>query len=190
MKTLYSLSLGVAVTGAALLGAASITQAQDADADPKAPVIGNSPIIGKLETCTSITDDAERLACFDREVGALVGATSQGEVKVVETEEISEVRKKLYGYSIPDVGIFASETKDEKEEARRLVSTITKVRQVSSKEWHFWIEEGNAKWRIKSTSVRFRAPKVGDEVEFKPATMGTYWIRVDGRKGVRGNRIG
>ncbi|MEO1490397.1 MAG: hypothetical protein AAFR88_13335, partial [Pseudomonadota bacterium] len=39
-------------------------------------------------------------------------------------------------------------------------------------------------------TVRFRAPKVGDSVEFKPATMGTYWIRVNGRKGVRGNRIG
>ena len=40
------------------------------------------------------------------------------------------------------------------------------------------------------SSVRFRAPKVGDEVEFKPATMGTYWIRLNGRKGARGNRIG
>ncbi len=58
------------------------------------------------------------------------------------------------------------------------------------REWHIWIEEGNAQWQMKGTSVRTRAPKVGDPVEFKPATMGTYWIRVDGRNGVRGNRIG
>ncbi|MEL7218541.1 MAG: hypothetical protein AAGK01_08940 [Pseudomonadota bacterium] len=123
-------------------------------------------------------------------MGAFVGAANEGEVKVVEKEEINKARKKLFGYSVPDAGIFKAQSKEEKEANKRLTSTITKVRQVSSKEWHIWIEEGNARWRMKNNSIRFRAPKVGDTVEFKPATMGTYWIRVNGRKGVRGNRIG
>ncbi len=152
--------------------------------------IGTSPVIDKLESCTQIEDNTERLACFDREVGAFVGATNEGEVRVVDSDQITQARKKLYGYSIPDAGIFEAKTEEEKDQNSRLVSTITRVRQVASKEWHFWIEEGNAKWRIKNNSVRARAPKVGQSVEFKPATMGTYWIRIDGRKGVRGNRIG
>ncbi|MDY7098404.1 MAG: hypothetical protein SXU28_09735, partial [Pseudomonadota bacterium] len=78
----------------------------------------------------------------------------------------------------------------DEEEIKTLTSTITRVRHVGGKEYVFWIEDGNAQWRMKGRTVRFRAPKVGDSVEFKPASMGTYWIRVNGRKGVRGSRIG
>ena len=108
-------------------------------------------------------------------------------VRVVETEEITQARKRLFGFTLPKIGLFSG---DDGEEVETLTSTITRVRQIGAKEYLFWIEEGNAQWRMKSNSIRFRAPKVGDSVEFKPATMGTYWIRVNGRKGVRGNRIG
>lgn len=181
-------SIGVAL-GSFLLGLSG----QSALAQDTAEATGrlaSSPLVSKLETCTTITDDAERLACFDREVGALVGAANQGAVRVVDKEEITEARRKLFGYSVPDAGIFKADNKEEEEAARRLTSKITKVRQVSDKEWYIWIEEGNAQWRLRNDSIRFRAPEVGDTVEFQPATMGTYWIKVNGRKGVRGNRIG
>lgn len=173
----------VALGGAALMAImpASLSAQEDTDG------IGNSPMISKLETCMQIADDAERLACFDREVGELVGATNDGEVRVVETEEITEARRKLFGFSVPDVGLFSGGDDDASD---LLQSTITRVQKVGRNEWHFWIEEGNAKWRMKNNSIRARAPKVSDSVEFKRATLGTYWIRVNGRKGVRGNRIG
>lgn len=177
------------LSGVLALSIPTLAHAQD-NADKDGKLIANSPVIGKLETCTALSDNAERLACFDREVGALVGASKEGDVRVVETEDITNARRKLYGYSLPNVGIFEAATKEEKEEAARLQSVVTKVRQVSSKEWHFWIEEGDARWRVKSNSIRFKAPKVGDEVEFEPASLGTYWIRLNGRKGVRGNRVG
>jgi len=177
------ISLGACVA-IMMLGASPLAAQEKPSSETE---IGTSPIIGKLENCTAITDNDERLACFDREVGALVGASDKGEVKVVETEDITKARRRLFGFLIPKVGLFGD---SDEQEVTDLRSTITKVRQVSSKEWHFWIEEGNAKWRVKSNSIRFRAPKVGDEVEFKPATMNTYWIRLNGRKGARGNRIG
>ncbi|MEM7690532.1 MAG: hypothetical protein AAF291_16070 [Pseudomonadota bacterium] len=183
MKTL-TMFRPLVVAGLASLALTSAASAQDSDE------LASSPLVDKLATCTAITDNAERLACFDREVGAFVGAANEGDVKVVEKEEINKARRKLFGYSVPDAGIFKANSKEEKEASKRLTSTITKVRQVSAKEWHIWIEEGDARWRMKNNSIRFRAPKVGDTVEFKPATMGTYWIRVNGRKGVRGNRVG
>ncbi|MGB3471512.1 MAG: hypothetical protein WBA51_11880, partial [Erythrobacter sp.] len=139
-----------------MLGTSPLT-AQDKRASQ--PEIGNSPIIGKLENCTSIADNTERLACFDREVGALVGASGKGEVKVVQTDDITDARRRLFGFSLPNIGLFGD---SDEEEVKDLRSTVTKVRKVSNNEWHFWIEEGNAKWRVKSTSIRFRAPEVGD----------------------------
>lgn len=180
------------LSAAALLACSAVPAAplaaqNTAQAKQKAGEMSTSPLVSKLETCTTIKDDSARLACFDREVRALVGATNEGEVKVVQTEEIEKARKRLFGFSLPKVGLFGV---DKDEEVKNLTSTITKVRKVGRNEWHFWIEEGNAKWRFKNNSIRARAPKVGQSVEFKPASMGTFWIRIDGRKGVRGNRIG
>lgn len=184
MKTHTIIGLTLACLTASLM---TVSPAVAQEQRQKGTSIQNSPLIGKLETCTAITDNADRLACFDREVGALVGATNEGEVKVVQTEDIAQARRRLFGFSLPNIGLFGDASEDE---ITLLQSTITKVQQVGPKEWHIWIEEGNAQWQMKGTSIRTRAPKVGDPVEFKPATMGTYWIRVDGRNGVRGNRIG
>lgn len=196
MKSARTLPLAGLLGAGALVCAIAPVIAQDSnldsarDSDQAKPALAPSPLVGKLENCTTITDDAERLACFDREVAALVGASSKGSVRIVEQAEITEARKKLYGYQVPDAGIFAAQNDEEREAAKTLVSTITRVRKVGAKEYHIWIAEGDAIWRMKSTSIRFRPPEIGDDVEFKPATMGTYWIRVNGRKGVRGNRIG
>jgi hypothetical protein len=149
--------------------------------------IKSSPLIGKLETCTTITEDDERLACFDREVGALVGATNEGQIKVVQAEDIVQARRSLFGFSLPKLGLFGN---GDKEKIRRLESSITRVQRVSANEWHFWIADGDAQWRIKNMEIGFQPPASGDKVEFKPASMGTYWIRINGRTGVRGTRIG
>lgn len=176
-------TLRIAV-GALAIAAAAPAIAQSA---PGAEAIESSPILGKLENCITISDDAERLACFDREVGVLVGATTTGEVKVIDAESIKQARRGLFGFRLPKIGLFGG---GDEEEVKILESTVTKVRQVAPNEWHFWIAEGNALWRIKNSKMGFRPPEVNDEVEFKPASMGTYWIRIDGRTGVRGERIG
>lgn len=150
----------------------------------------NSALIGKIAECTKITDTAARLACFDREAGALVSAANSGEIKIVEQDSIRKARRELFGYTVPNAGLFKTDGRDDTKESRRLSSTITKVRRVSSIEWHIWIEEGNARWRLKSDAAGFREPKVGEPVEFKPAAMGTFWVKVNGRTRVRGKRIG
>ncbi|KPP89777.1 hypothetical protein [Erythrobacter sp. HL-111] len=177
----------LAVLAAALLAAplASL-HAQD---EPRArDRIADSPLVGTLAACREIAEDAERLACFDRAAGALVDAAEGGEVKVVETEEITEARRALFGFSVPRGGILAVD-EDEEEEADRLVSTVARVQQAGRNEWFIWIADGGAMWRLKSNSIRFRAPEVGDTVEFKPAAMGTFWVSFNGRKGVRGSRV-
>lgn len=150
--------------------------------------LGTSPIVAKLEACTEIADDAARLACYDQEVAALVGASDQGDVRVIDAETIKQARRGLFGFRLPRIGLFGG---DDAEEADGLFqSTVTRVRNVAPGEWHFWIEDGDAQWRIKNPAVGFRPPAIGDKVEFKPASMGTFWVRINGRTGVRGNRIG
>ncbi len=110
MKTqtaLFTRPIGLAAIaagfGATMLAISPVGAQNQPD---QAAAIGNSPLIGKLETCTAIVDNIERLACFDREVGALVGAANEGDVKVVQTEDITQARRRLFGFSLPKVGLF------------------------------------------------------------------------------------
>lgn len=116
----------------------------------------------------------------------LLQATDEGTVKIIDSVEIDQTRRRLFGFTLPKVPIFSG---DDGAELDLLESTITSVRGVGRGIWHLRIAEGNTLWRVESNSVSMRAPKVGDTVIFKSATVGTYFVRISGRKGVRGSRI-
>ncbi len=183
MITKYFFTTAVCgIAAAAFVTVPANAQAQsEAAANP-----GNDPFISQLERCRILPKDSDRLTCFDEEVSALISAANAGEVKIVQAQDITKARQRLFGFSLPKIGLFGS---GDEEEFTTLESTITKVRQLANNEWAISIEEGDAVWQMKSTVIHTKAPAVGDPVEFKPAAMGTYWIRVAGRKGIRGSRI-
>ena len=42
---------------------------------------------------------------------------------------------------------------------------------------------------MSNVPMRLRPPRVGDEVVFKKAALGSYFIRIAGQTGVKGRRI-
>lgn len=169
---LASISLGFTATG---------VSAQNTEN----PDFATSPLLETLAQCRSIDDDGARLQCFDREVGALVTASNEGEVRIVGAEEVKQTRRGLFGFALPKLTIFSGDD----EELATLTSTVTRVQSLGNSEWYFWIEDGDAKWQIKRDQARNFAPKVGDTVELEKASLGTYWVRVNGRRAMRGIRV-
>ncbi|MCJ1962488.1 hypothetical protein MTR65_17480, partial [Novosphingobium sp. 2637] len=53
-----------------------------------------------LAQCRALTDDAARLACFDRESAALLAASDTGAVAIVDEDEARQVRRSLYGFAV------------------------------------------------------------------------------------------
>lgn len=144
----------------------------------------------KLAACQAITDNADRLACYDREAATLVTSATQGEVKVVDKEEARTVRKSLFGFQLPQIGLFdGKKDADEAKIDEVLDSTITKVEQTPRGYWRITITEG-AIWETNEAPTRLRTPKVGNKVQFEKASLGSYWIRIDGQLGVKGRRVG
>lgn len=91
-------------TAAAFAGAVALhapASAQDAPANPLAAVIA----------CGQITDDAERLACFDREVATIESATQTGELVAVDRAAVREIERDAFGFnlpSLPRISLFRS----------------------------------------------------------------------------------
>ena len=72
--------------------------------------------------CRTITDKAERLACFDRSVGTLATAQQNKELYVADKEAMREARKGLFGFNLPNLKIFSDD--DMEKDVNSIESTI------------------------------------------------------------------
>lgn len=138
-----------------------------------------------LRDCRAIATAEDRLACFDREVGEILAATDSGEVQVVDREAIRETRRGLFGFSLPKLGVFGS---NDDEELDLMETEITGVRRLRGDAYIIKVAAGST-WQINDAPMRLRPPRVGDPVVLKKASLGSYFIRIDGQLGVKGRRI-
>lgn len=150
-----------------------------------------SAYVTALRDCQGKTDPAERLACYDTAVAAMVAASSEGEVRVVERAEVREARRKLFGLAIPDLGIFGGRgdkpDAEEAEEFTTLNTTITGVRTGSGT--YILVTAEGALWQLDEVPPRLMKPKVGQTLEIKKGALSSYFLRIDGQKGVKGRRV-
>jgi len=142
-------------------------------------------LLAELQSCREIVDPAARLTCFDRASATLVAARDSGEVRVVDREEVQETRRGLFGFTLPQLGVFGA---GDDEELDTLESTITGVSRVGRNGYRIQIEEGSV-WQIESAPSRLRTPRPGDAIVLKKASLNSFFIRIAGQIGVKGRRV-
>jgi hypothetical protein len=151
-----------------------------------------SSYVAALRACQGKTDPTERLACYDAAVGSIVSASSEGEVTVVDREDVRKTRRKLFGFALPDLGIFGgkSDKEDPKqaEESTALQTTIAGVRSSSEGSFIITTEEG-AEWQLSEVPARLLRPRVGQPLEIRAGALSSYFLRINGQKGVKGRRV-
>jgi hypothetical protein len=165
----------------ALLAAAAPASAQSARTEPA------DKRIETLRQCRAIAEPAARLACFDGAAADLVAAADRGEVRVMDKAAVEKTKRRLFGFAFPDLGLFGDD--DDEPEMDMLETTIATVSARGTGTWLFTTPEGGT-WEIRNAPLGFRDPRVGDKVVFKRAALGSYFIRINDRIGVKGRRIG
>jgi hypothetical protein len=151
--------------------------------EPKAASRTAEPL-RPLEACRAIADAGERLACFDAAASRLNDAVARKEVVVMDQQEIKETRRSLFGFSLPRLPLFRGDSGGEVDE---LESTIASVSSLGMGKWRIRLPDG-AVWQT-TDSIGFGSdPKAGQKIVIKRGTLGNYFLRIDGRNGVRGKR--
>lgn len=172
------------VLSATLFVSAIGTSAQD-------PKNASDPL-DPLRSCRAITGEAERLSCYDRVSGALIAAADEGDLSVVNREEVRKTRRSLFGFSLPDLGIFGrsekAAEKDENDEIEVLNTTIAGARSTTAG-LELTTAEG-AVWLIPSPPRRLMTPRPGQSLEFVKGSLTSYFVRINGQGGVKARRIG
>ncbi|NNM76767.1 hypothetical protein HJG53_07635 [Sphingomonas sp. ID1715] len=147
-----------------------------------------APIRG-LAACRTIAQDAQRLACFDREAAALVASVEKKETVLLDKQEVTKTKRSLFGFSLPRLPFFNSGKDDGKEEPEftQIETPIKTVRSIGYGKFRFSIDDG-ALWETTEGINAF--PKVGQKVVIKKGVMGSYFIKFEGNRSVKGMRVG
>jgi hypothetical protein len=164
---------------AALIGPA-IATAQPAGSEADA--------LGALAACRAQSDPARRLACYDSTAAALLRAREAGDVQVVNRGELKEVRRNLFGFGLPRLPFFRGD-KSQEEADDRLDTRITNWRPIGYGKYRI-VVEGGAVWETTEALEAIDPPAAGQPLSIRKGALGSYVLRINNQRGVRGRRVG
>lgn len=148
----------------------------------------DSPLLTGLSNCAAISDGAARLACYDKAAGDLLRATAAGEVAMVDRHQVREMRKSLFGFSLPDIPFLGRRGARNEEEPKQLVTKLASFRSAGNGRFRFTVEEGKALWET-TESALLNDPKSGATVTINRGVLGSYFVKIDDQPWVRARRV-
>lgn len=141
--------------------------------------------VAQLAACRGIAEDAARLACFDREVGAFDTAVKEKRIAVVDQAEIRKTRRTLFGIALPTIRLFENNGEPELKE---VTTTITSTRQGEGGRIVFTVEDG-AVWAQTDDWPVFHSVKPGQKVTLKRGALTSYFADFEKAVTVRAKRL-
>ena len=168
-----------------VLGTASaFVFAGTAEAKPIPPT-GTPAAVQQLIACRSITDSAQRLACYDRQSAALDTAIATKDVVVIDKARANATRRSLFGFSIPDFGgLFGGG-----DDIKQIESTVTASGSNGEGGWTVKLADGSM-WTQTDDTPLALAPNRGDKAVIKRGALGAFFMEVGKQPGVKVRRIG
>lgn len=153
----------------------------------------NPAALQKVLDCQALADNTARLACFDASVGQMSAAQSRGDLAMIDRDQVRQTRRKLFGFTLPDLDIFGGGDKEEKvaavDRVDEVVGKVTAVGRTSDGGFVLTLEDG-ARWQQTGTMTWGRFPKVGSIATIKRAALGSFKMSVDGSPSVKARRVG
>ncbi|MBA2919193.1 hypothetical protein GON01_14935 [Sphingomonas sp. MAH-20] len=143
--------------------------------------------IQALGACRAIADNAQRLACYDQAAGALLQSVERKETVVLDKQAVTKTKRSLFGFSLPRLPFFGNDKDDKEDEFTQIEEPITTVRSIGYGRFRFTLGDG-ATWETTEGINAF--PKPGQKVLIKKGLMGSYFIKFEGNRSVKGMRVG
>lgn len=169
-----------AVAATTLAGTAALAEADGA----------GERVLRSFAQCRAIADAGTRLDCFDKAAGALEQAVKAKDVRIVDRNDATKVRRSLFGFALPRVNLFGGGdgAADAREpEFTEINTTIAAARAVGHDRVEIRLaDETGAVWQ--TTDPLPFTPKAGTKIRIRKGTLGSYFMNIGGRS-VRGMRL-
>jgi len=170
-----------------LLISAALAMIAASSTNAKGPVATGTPqSMQQLLNCRSIQDSAQRLACFDRETAAVDQAINKREMVLIDKQRVTQTKRALFGFSIPDFGGLFGGGDDEVKEISSSVVSASKMGYLG---WTIKLADGST-WAQTDDAQLGLEPRKGDKVVVHRGSFGAFFLRVAGQPGFKVKRIG
>jgi hypothetical protein len=159
--------------------------AASAPAKPRLQDARSNALLQALSACRAVADEKARLDCYDKAGARLAEAVDRKELVVMDRQEIQETRRSLFGFSVPNIPLFRGESGGDD---GKLETTIAGASPLGGGKWQIRLEDG-AIWQTNETRVGLGDPRPGQKIVIQRGTLGNYFLRIDGQRGIRGRRV-
>lgn len=149
------------------------------------PKMATPAVLKALFDCRAVAADADRLACYDAAVGQVNKAEKTGEVIIVDRQEARAARRQAFGLDLSALAIL--DRSEEKTEVDRVIGEVASARQSADGRWTVVLADG-AVWKQVDDQQISKDPKKGSKAEIRKASMGSYFMNLDGQRAVRARR--
>jgi hypothetical protein len=147
-----------------------------------------SPLPGAVQRLLDCrgAPDATRLACYDGAVAEVGKLIASGELVIVDHERVAKVKRQAFGFSLPSLSLF--ERSDKPQELEQVTSTVTHASMGGDGKWTVALDDGSV-WQQTDAGNIAKYPKKGSRVEIRKASMGSYFMNLDGQRALRVKRV-
>ncbi|MFZ2030286.1 MAG: hypothetical protein WAU68_08260 [Vitreimonas sp.] len=141
---------------------------------------GSPAALDEVYACSQITDEHQRLQCYDNAVGRMHEAQNRGDLVAVDRQQAERVNREAFGFSLPSLGhlfggggghIIAPE------DVAEVAAHITRISQDRSGHATFTLDNGQQWQQIDDENPR--AARTGGDVRVRRATMGSFLMHVE-----------
>ena len=146
--------------------------------------------VDALLNCSAVSDQAMRLACYDREVGRLKQAVTQRDLVILDRGEVRRARRSLFGFTMPSMKIFGKgETPAEAADVARLDTRISAVSRAPDYGLYLLKLAEGGTWQTIEADRNFDV-QPGQTIVIQRGLIGNYNAKVGGGRAFRVKRVG
>ena len=143
-----------------------------------------------IYACADISDNIERLACFDAAVSATRQAENQGEFKTITRQEAETVQKDAFGFSMPSLPTFSlpgfgggsDDDSVKKDDSGQIEEVTLPLKSATTDAYGkvVLVFENGQVWRQNdSDKIRISRKRPPTSAVIKRAAFGSYLIRLN-----------
>lgn len=158
-----------------------------ATAEESAPVSTST-----VYASASVSDDIERLACYDAAVGRLQEAETAGEIVTLSRDDVKQVERESFGFSLPSLPKLVMPKfggGDEDTELSEIAEPVKTVSTGANGKTLITLENGQVWTQTDSTRLQISSRNPPDTATIRKAAFGSFRMQLDNGRWFRAERL-
>lgn len=147
--------------------------------------INRPQVYSDVVACRAIGDSAARLKCFDAASQALVDATENRQIVLLDRSEVRKTKRSLFGFALPNIPFFGESDDVQNAEFQQIEGDLAGVQEIANGRYQFTVKDSGT-WQ--TTEGSWTILRDGQKFKIKRSALGGYMMVINNR-GIRVRRV-